>query len=103
MALIWLLADAQPQGEVTLWQQLGGFAPILFIVVIGYFLLLRPARVQEKQRQALVAAIKKNDKIVNSGGIIGVVDSIKDDEVNLRGGLRITKSSIVRVLTEDSS
>jgi preprotein translocase subunit YajC len=86
-----------------LWQQLGGFAPILFIVLIGYFLLLRPARMQEKQRQALVSAIKRNDRIVNSGGIIGVVESIKDEEVALKGGLRITKSSIVRVVTDDSA
>jgi preprotein translocase subunit YajC len=104
MHLFWLLADAttpeQPQGN---W--LMGMMPLILIVIIGYFLLLRPMRQQEKQRQALVSTLKKNDKIVNNGGIIGVVETIKEkeDEVVLRGGLRITKSSIVRVVKEDSA
>jgi preprotein translocase subunit YajC len=53
----------------------------------------------------LVAALKKNDKIINSGGIIGVVESIKEkeNEVVLRGGLRVTKSSIVQIVTEDTT
>lgn len=85
--------------------QLSSFMPIILIVIVGYFLLFRPAQVQERQRKAMVAALKKNDKIVNSGGIIGVVESIKEkeDEVVLRGGLRVTKSSIVRVVTEDAA
>jgi preprotein translocase subunit YajC len=70
------------------------------ILVLAYFLLLRPGRVQEQQRKALIAALKKNDRIVNQGGIIGIVESVsnKEDEVVLRGGLRITKSSVVRVI-----
>jgi preprotein translocase subunit YajC len=79
--------------------------PLLLIAVLGYFLLFRPAQTQEKQRRAMVAALKKNDEVVTSGGIIGVVDSIKEkkDEVVLRGGLRVTKSSIVRVITEETA
>jgi preprotein translocase subunit YajC len=75
------------------------------MLFLGYMLLMRPARAQEKQRKAMVEALKKNDKIINSGGIIGTVESVKDkeDEVVLRGGLRITKSSIVRVVTADDS
>jgi len=54
---------------------------------------------------AMIQSVKENDKIINSGGIIGVVASIdkKEDEVVLRGGLRITKSSIVRVIKEESA
>lgn len=75
------------------------------IMVLGYFMLFRPAQRQEQQRKALIAGVKKNDKIINSGGIIGVVDSVKEkeDEVVLRGGLRITKSSIVRILTAEDA
>lgn len=75
--------------------------PLIILLVMAYFLLLRPMQKQEKQRQALVAALKKNDKIVNSGGIIGIVDSIKDNEVILRGGLRITRGSIQQILVGD--
>jgi preprotein translocase subunit YajC len=53
----------------------------------------------------MVDALKRGDKIVNSGGIIGIVESVskKDDEVVLKGGLRITKSSIARLVTPDES
>jgi preprotein translocase subunit YajC len=75
------------------------------LVMMFYLLLLRPQQKQERDRLKLISTLKKNDKIVNSGGIIGVIDSIREsgDEVLLRGGLRITKSSIVRILVDDSS
>jgi preprotein translocase subunit YajC len=75
-------------------------APFLLIGLAFVFLIIMPARRQEKQRQALIVALKKNDRVVNSGGIIGVVESIKEnaDEVVLRGGIRITRSSIQRII-----
>ncbi len=93
-------APAEPTGGAP---GLLSYTPFLFVIVLFYLLLIRPARTQEKQRQALVNALKKNDRIVNSGGIIGVVENIKEkeDEVVLKGGLRITKSSIVKVLGDD--
>ena len=74
--------------------------PIVFVLLILYLMIIRPQRTQEKQRLDMVAKVKRNDKIVNSGGIIGIVDSVKDEEVVLKGGLRITRSSIVRVVDE---
>ena len=64
-----------------------------------------PAQRQEKERQALIAKLKKNDRIVNSGGIIGTVDSIKeqDNEVILKGGVHILRSSIVKIVTADEA
>jgi preprotein translocase subunit YajC len=79
----------------------GPFPFLIMLLVLGYFLMLRPMQKQEKQRQALVAAVKKNDRIVNSGGIVGIVDSIRDNEVILRGGLHITKTSIVQILAPE--
>jgi preprotein translocase subunit YajC len=84
------------------------FGPLIMmglIFLLGYFLLMRPAQRQEKERRAMIATLKKNDKIVNNGGIIGIVDSIKEkeDEVVLKGGLHITRTSIVRILKEDEA
>jgi preprotein translocase subunit YajC len=75
------------------------------ILVLFYFVLFAPMRRQDKQRQALVAKLKKNDKIINSGGIIGIVESVKEkeNEVVLKGGLRVTKTSVVQVVSEDTS
>lgn len=101
--LLFAVEEAAKQtSEAPAWT---GFLPIVAIAVLAYLLLFAPMRRQEKQRQALVAALKKNDKIINSGGIIGVVESIKEkeNEVVLRGGLRVTRSSIVQIVTEDTT
>ncbi len=90
-----------PQTSAPGWSN---FVPFLAIPVLLYLLVFAPGRRQEKQRQAMLATLKKNDKIVNSGGIIGIVESVKDkeNEVVLRGGLRVTKASIVQVVREDA-
>ena len=81
-----------------------GFVPLVLLAVCAYLILIAPMKRQEKQRQALVATLKKNDKIINSGGIIGIVESVKEkeNEVVLRGGLRVTKASIVQVVSEEA-
>jgi preprotein translocase subunit YajC len=80
------------------------FLPFIAIAALFYFLMIAPMKRQEKQRQALVSTLKKNDKIINSGGIIGIVESVKEkeNEVVLKGGLRVTKASIVQVVTEET-
>jgi preprotein translocase subunit YajC len=97
-----ILAQAPAQQTAPGWT---GIVPLALIGLVFWFLLIMPMRRQEKQRKELVASVKKSDRIINSGGIIGIVESVKeqDDEVVLRGGLRITKSSIVKVIPADSS
>jgi preprotein translocase subunit YajC len=81
--------------------------PFVAIFVLAYFLMLRPAMRQERQRKALLAAVKKNDKVITSGGIIGVVAQVKDDEIILKVDessnvrLRVTKNSIVQVVSHE--
>ncbi|HEV3260757.1 MAG TPA: preprotein translocase subunit YajC [Gemmataceae bacterium] len=95
-----LLAADPPAASDGGGAGLFSLAPFLLIGLAFVFLIIMPARRQEKQRQALIMALKKNDRVVNSGGIIGVVESIKEnaDEVVLRGGVRITRSSIQRII-----
>ena len=100
-----ILAQAAPhQSTAPGWAQ-SPLIPMIALGVAFWFLLMMPMRRQEKQRKQLIAAVKKNDRIENSGGIIGIVESIKEqeNEVVLRGGLRITKSSIVKVIPPDGS
>ncbi len=107
-----LVVLAQQSGDAPVQQpgsSLGMFVPLLFIVVLGYFFMIRPMRRQEQQRQALLGALKKNDRVVTSGGIIGTVAAIKEkeDEVTLKVDdnvrLRVTRSSIVRILGGEES
>jgi preprotein translocase subunit YajC len=55
------------------------FLPFIAFVVILYFLLLRPQQKKQKQHQALVAAIKKGDKVITNSGIIATVSKVIND------------------------
>jgi preprotein translocase subunit YajC len=58
-------------------------APLILIFVVFYFLLIRPQQAARKKHMEMVAALKKNDVIVTSGGLIGKVKSVADDEVRV--------------------
>lgn len=57
------------------------FIPIILMVVIFYLLLIRPQQKREKERKALIAAIKAGDKVITTSGIYGVVSSVKDNDI----------------------
>jgi preprotein translocase subunit YajC len=76
------------------------------IAVFFYFMIIRASSREKQQRQAMISALKKDDEVITSAGIIGKIAMIKDkeDEVALKVDdagsvrLRVLKSSIVRVL-----
>src|SRR5260370_16385472 len=53
------------------------------VVVLFYFLILRPGRRQEAERQSLLSSMKKNDKVLTTAGIYGTIVSVaeKEDEI----------------------
>jgi len=57
--------------------------PMIFMVVIFYFLLIRPQQKKAKEHKALLDNLKKGDRIITSGGIIGTIVNIDDQIVNL--------------------
>ena len=81
--------------------------PMLIILGLFFFLIILPAQRREKrQREETMGKLKKNDEVVTSAGIIGVVHTIKDtDEVVLKiddnARIRVLKSSIVRINTRE--
>ena len=52
------------------------FVPLILIFVIFYFFLIRPQQKKVKEHKLMVAALKRGDKVVTSGGIIGTVEKI---------------------------
>jgi preprotein translocase subunit YajC len=83
---------------------LAAFVPLILIFVVFYFLVILPGqRRDKKMREAINSALKKNAEVVTSGGIIGVVSSIKEgtDEVVLKIDdnvkMRVLRSAIIRV------
>lgn len=76
---------AAPEGATS--AQGGGlmaFAPLLIMILIFYFLIMRPQSKKQKETKAMLAAVKKGDKITTIGGIRGTVDNVKDDIVTVR-------------------
>ncbi|MDD5668697.1 MAG: preprotein translocase subunit YajC [Candidatus Omnitrophica bacterium] len=60
------------------------FFPFIIIFVIFYFLLIRPQKIQEKERQKMLAALAKNDDVVTTGGIHGTIINVKEKSVVIR-------------------
>lgn len=61
----------------------GGFSTLLFpvlLIAVFYFLLIRPQQKKEKNRQAMLKKLTKGDKVLNRGGIWGVVVGLKEDQ-----------------------
>jgi preprotein translocase subunit YajC len=58
--------------------------PVLFVFAIFYFMLLRPQQKKQKEHQAMIGDLKKNDEVVTSGGIHGTIVNIKEATFVLR-------------------
>ena len=109
-SLLVLFADAEAapnKGEPIGAPGWTSLVPIILIFGVFYFLIILPSqRKEKKQRESLFSALKKNDEVVTAGGIIGVVQNIKDDEVTIKidenAKMRVLKSSITRIITKDA-
>lgn len=67
------------------------FLPIIGMVVIFYFLLLRPQMKQQKQHREKIASVKKGDQVVTAGGLVGKVVKVDDNyaEIELAQNVRV--------------
>ena len=81
------------------------FIPLILIFVIFYFFLIRPQQKRAKDHKALVAALKRGDEVVTSGGIVGTVERILgEDKLDLliseNVTVRVVQSTIQNVLNK---
>jgi preprotein translocase subunit YajC len=80
-----LLMGAPPaNAEAGTGSLLTGFLPLIAIVLIFYFLIIRPQNKKRKETEKMLAAIKKGDKVVTIGGLHGTVQSLKDTTVIIK-------------------
>ena len=72
--------------------------PLIFIIVIFYFLLIRPQQQKQKAQRDLINSIQKGDHVVTIGGIHGTVGQVSDDEITLEVSkgvnIRFVKSAV---------
>ena len=59
---------------------IGQFIPLILIFVIFYFFLIRPQQKKVKVHKAMVETLKRGDKVVTSGGMVGTVERVIDNE-----------------------
>ena len=82
------------------------FIPLILIFVIFYFFLIRPQQKRVKDHKAMVESLKRGDEVITSGGIIGVVDRVMEDdriEVIIGEGtkVQIIRSTITSLLKKE--
>jgi preprotein translocase subunit YajC len=80
---------------------LGGLAqllPIVLIIVIFYVLLIRPQQKRQRQLQETIASLKTGDRVITTGGIIGVITAVRDTSFMIRSAdktiLEIARSAV---------
>ncbi|MEO1642370.1 MAG: preprotein translocase subunit YajC [Pseudomonadota bacterium] len=91
IALFALFAPTAFANEATGPGMLESILPLVFIGVVFYFLLIRPANQRQKKHKAMIEAVKKGDEVVTSGGVIGKVTKVAETEVTVEiaDGVRV--------------
>jgi preprotein translocase subunit YajC len=106
-----LISTAYAQSANGLSDLLGGsnqmlsFLPLVLIFVVFYFLLIRPQQKKQKEQRAMLDALRRGDRIVTGGGIIGTVNRVVSNEeleVDIAQGVRVRvlRSTISTVLAK---
>jgi preprotein translocase subunit YajC len=80
------------------------FVPLILIFVIFYFFLIRPQQKKVKDHKSMVAALKRGDEVITSGGIVGTIERVhEDDKIDLSISenvtVKVVKSTIQNLLT----
>ena len=82
------------------------FKPLILIFVIFYFFLIRPQQKRVKDHKAMVESLKRGDEVITSGGIIGIVDRVmEDDRIEVIIGedtkVQIIRSTVTSLLKKE--
>lgn len=81
------------------------FFPLIAIFVVFYFFLIRPQQNQQKKLKEMISNLKKGDKVITTGGIIGTISSVQQDYLVLNVGdsdlkMEVLKSAIAGLRQE---
>lgn len=84
-------AQAAPAAAAGGTDMLMSIAPMVLIFIVFWFLLIRPQQKKAKEHRAMVAALKRGDRVVTNGGIYGQVTHVADDHlmVEIADGVKI--------------
>jgi preprotein translocase subunit YajC len=84
-----------------------GFAPIILIFVVFYFMLIRPQQKRQRQLQETIATLKAGDRVVTNGGVIGTITAVRDNTFLIRSGeksiLEISRGAVAGMQAEEET
>jgi len=87
----------QGQSAAPAWMNM---VPFVLLIVVFYFALIRPQQKKAKDHAQLLKTVRPGDKIVTSGGVVGVIITVKENTITLRSAdakFEITKSAIAEI------
>ena len=80
--------------------------PLVLIMVVFYFILIRPQQRKAKEHEQLLKTLKPKDKVVTSGGVLGIIVSVQEKSVTIRSAdtkLEVLKSSVSEITERAAS
>lgn len=100
--MLFLLA----QGDRGQGSSLASFLPLIVLVGVFWFMIMRPQQRRAKEHRMLLANVKQGDKVVAAGGILGTVRRVDDDSLHLQVAdnvvIKVDKGSVTKKFTDAS-
>ena len=101
-----LLAMAAPQGQDSAQSPFGFIGMILLFFAVMYVMSIRPQQRKEKERKAMLAELKKGDRVLFAGGLIGTVAQIKDKTAKIQVAdnvrMEVARGAITAKIEDDA-
>jgi len=87
-------------------QGIAQFIPLILIFIIFYFFLIRPQQKRVKDHKLMVESLKRRDEVITSGGIIGVVERVMEDDrlevtISENTKVQVIRSTITSLLKKE--
>tara|TARA_B110000438_G_scaffold273688_1_gene293281 strand:- start:2050 stop:2334 length:285 start_codon:yes stop_codon:yes gene_type:complete len=84
------------------------FVPLILIFVIFYFFLIRPQQKKIKEHKQMVSSLKRGDEVITSGGLIGTIEKVHDDDkvdllISNNVTVKIIKSTVQSLLASPNA
>ena len=96
-----LMAQPATQGSQN---PLVGFLPLILIIVVFYFFMIRPQMKRQKELKSFRESLAKGDKVVTTGGIYGKIVEVKDNyvllEVDDNVKIRVDKAAVIKDMSD---
>ena len=99
-SLVLLAQEGGAQGS----NPIASFLPLIVLVGVFWFMIMRPQQRRMKEHRALLSNVKQGDKVVAAGGIVGTVRRVDDDQLHLQVAdnvvIKVDKGSVTKKFTE---